>query len=82
MDEGFELPVILNGKDLKFPGQLHLYGYTQKIEIKVYGTSVMFERDEERNWRAIVDPSQLDTNKSITTELIQAVAESIDHILS
>jgi hypothetical protein len=81
-DEGCELPVKYNGKECMFPGKLHLYSYTQKIEILVHGVSVMFERDEEREWRAIVDPSELEKSKSIDGDLLQAIANAINSILN
>ena len=81
MDNSFELPVSYKGKELLFPGQLHLYGYTQKIEIIVNGLSLFFERDEEGNWRAIVDPSEVEKNRSINEELIRAVIHSIEEVL-
>ena len=81
MENSFELPVSFKGKDLLLPGQLHLYGYTQKIEIIVNGVSLFFERDEEGNWRALIDPSELKKSRSLTIELIQAIACSIEEVL-
>lgn len=81
MAESFELPVTYKGEQLIIPGILHLYGFTQKIEVNVNGLSVMYERDEERNWRAIVDPLQLEKNQSVQTELLQAIADSIEEVL-
>ena len=81
MSEGFELPVKYKGKEFMFPAQLHLYGYTQKIEVMVNGISVMYERDEERQWRAIFDAEALDKNRSINIELLQAIASSIEEAL-
>lgn len=81
MDEGFELPVHYKGEELLFPGQLHLYGYTQKIEILVHGVSVLYERDEESNWRAIVDAEELEKNRTLNAELLEAIAEAIEEVL-
>jgi len=81
MDEGFDLPVRFSGKEVSFPCKLHLYTYTQKIEIHVNGTSVMFERDDERNWRAIVDRLDEEKNKSIDFELLGAIANTIEEVL-
>lgn len=81
MDEGFELPVSFNGKEILFPAQLHQYGYVPKIEIYVNGVSILYERDEERNWRAIVDPSAIEKNIPVDVELLQAIANSIEEIL-
>jgi hypothetical protein len=81
MDDGFELPVSFHGKEFLFPAQLHQYGYVPKIEIDVNGVSILYERDEERNWRAIVDSSAIEKNSSINVELLHAIANSIEEIL-
>jgi hypothetical protein len=81
MEQDFELPVTYNGKELMFPAQLHLYGYTQKIDVFVNGLSVMYERDDERQWRAIVDPVDAEKSQSIKVELLQVIADSIEDIL-
>jgi hypothetical protein len=81
VDNSFGLPVNYKGKELVFEGQLHQYGYTHKIELNINGVSVLYERDEERNWRALIDPSQIEKNKLITIELLQAIADSIEEVL-
>ena len=81
MDDSFELPVFYNNQEILLPAQLHQYGYTYKIEVDVNGISVFFERDEEGNWRAIVDPSEFEKNKSFSIELLQAIACSIEEVL-
>jgi hypothetical protein len=81
MDNSFELPLNYKGKELVFEGQLHQYGYTHKIEININGVSVMYERDDERNWRAIVEPGEIERNKFINTELLQAIANAIEEVL-
>lgn len=79
MAESFELPVSFNGNEFLFPSQLIRFGYTYKIEVNVNGTIVSFERDEERNWRGLIDPTLLDRNK-IKPKLIQAIIASLDEI--
>lgn len=81
MDEGFELPVHYKGEELLLPGQLHLYGYTQKIEILVQGVSVFYERDEESKWRALIDTEEPGTNRLLNVELLQSIAEAIEEVL-
>lgn len=82
MDEEFQLPVFYNGRELLIPARLHLYGFTQKIETNVESIVVMFERDEERNWRAIVTPVEWEKNRSIKPDLLQAIARSIEAVLA
>ena len=78
MDEGFELPVTYKGEDLLFPAALLHTGYTHRFKVDVYGQEVFFEPDEEKNYRAIIDPEKVD--KDISLELLKAIVESIEFI--
>lgn len=82
MAEGFELPVNYNGEELLFPAQLVSLGWTHRILVDVYGTAVYFERDEEREWRALISTEKLETNKNIDVELLKAMAAAIEDVLS
>ena len=58
MDEEFEIPVVYKNQQLFFKARLLQLGlYTHKIRVDVYGTEVFFEVDEERNYRAYIDPT-------------------------
>jgi hypothetical protein len=81
MNDPFDLPVLYNNKEILLPAQLHQYGYSFKIEVGVNGTPVFFERDEDRNWRALIDPSTNELNGSLTLELLQAISTSIQKLL-
>ena len=80
MEEGFELPVQFGDRELMFPAQLMKMGYIYKIEVQVGGIPVIFERDEERNWRALSDIDQANT-KLPEAGLLQAIATSLDELL-
>jgi len=80
MDE-FELPVSYNNKELNFPVRLLSYGYSYKLEVEIAGKKILFEPDEERNWRALVAYEDLETNKKVSVELLQAIALSIEKIM-
>lgn len=79
MDEPFELPVMYKGEELLFPAELKQVGYTHRFVIDVYGQEVYFEPDEERNCRAIIEEDKL--NKQVSTELLRAIAETIESIV-
>jgi hypothetical protein len=81
MDEDFQLPVSFKGNELLFTARLLHMGYVNKIEVEVNEVSVMYERDDENQWRALVQPADLEKNKSISVELLQAIAQSIEQIL-
>ncbi|MEI9910989.1 MAG: hypothetical protein WDO71_15745 [Bacteroidota bacterium] len=81
MEEGFELPVILNNTEHSFPAQLLNYGYSYKLEVDIHGTKVIFEPDEERNWRALITNEDLVADKKISIDLLKAIASAIEVIV-
>jgi hypothetical protein len=81
MDEPFELPITYKGEELLFPARLLQIGYTHRFAVDVYGQEVFFEPDEERNYRALIDAAHLESNKKISVDLLQAIAEGIEAIL-
>lgn len=82
MNEPFLIPVWYMGKELEFEGRLHLLGYVHKIEINVDGVPVMFEPDEERNYRALVSHEQMDRSKHLSAGLLEAIAHALSSLLS
>lgn len=80
MNEPFDLSVLFKGEELLFPAQLLQFGYTHKFKVAVNGMEVHFEPDEERNYRAIINPEQLGKAK-IEVALLQAIAAAIEAIL-
>lgn len=57
-DDVFDIPVSWKGQELHFPARLLVYGYTHKISVAVNGIEVLLEPDEERNYRAVVQPGE------------------------
>jgi hypothetical protein len=81
MEGSFELPVCYEKKEILLPAQLHQYGYSYKIEVEVNGSSIFFERDEERNWRAVGEAAQ-DQTQSISSDLLAAIATSLEQLFA
>lgn len=79
MDEGFELPVQFQNQELLFPAELQQTGYTHRFRVEVYGQDVYFEPDEERNYRAVIDPEN--TSGKISVDLLQAIAGTIESLV-
>lgn len=79
MNETFDIPVNYKGEALLFPAQLQHTGYTHRFLVEVYGEEVFFEPDEERSYRALVDPEQL--TQTLNVDLLKAIAEAIESIL-
>jgi len=79
MDDVFDIPVEYGGKQLSFKAELLSYGYSYRIKIDVYGTDILFEPDEERNFRAMIDVNDTHVKSSgISPELIKAITEVIE----
>lgn len=76
-----ELPLTFKGKELLFPVHLLQYGSSYKLQVEIEDTTVFFEPDEERNWRAVLSYEDMQANKKLNAELLKAIAEKIDTIL-
>lgn len=82
MDEEFEIPVLYNNQMLLFKAKLLILGsYTHKIQVDVYGTEVLFEMDEERNYRAHIDPTNTDALEKANIYLLKEIALAIESIV-
>lgn len=79
MTDPFELPVLYNGNELLFPARLQQLGYTHRFVVDVYGQEVFFEPDEERTYRAVLDPEKPNTQPRI--DLLKAIAETIEALV-
>jgi len=74
MDEGFLLPVTFLGEEYEFETGFQRYGYIHRIAVNINGVTVLFEPDEERNYRALITPEQMDRSKELNVGLLQAIA--------
>jgi hypothetical protein len=76
MDE-FELALNFNGRDMLLPVRLMNYATAYKLEVDIEGTKVLFEPDEERNWRAVISYEDVQANKSVDKNLLELIAEEL-----
>ena len=81
MDDDLEVPVNYKNQELIFNAKFIQFGYSYKFEVDVNGVIVFFEPDEERNFRAILDPAIDRGNYNIDKELIQSIAEALAALL-
>jgi hypothetical protein len=80
MDE-FELSLQLKGKVILLPVKLMNYGRSYKLEVEIEGTKVLFEPDEERNWRAMISYEDVQEHKILDTALLELIVKELDSIL-
>jgi hypothetical protein len=81
MQEPFELPVSFRGEELLLPARMIPTGYTHKFEVEVNNVMYYFEPDEEGSYRAMVEPTVMQTIKNADRELLEAIAASIEAVL-
>jgi hypothetical protein len=77
MAESFTVTVSWKNQDRSFEAELRMLGYTYKIAVIVDGIEVIFEPDEERNFRAMIPPD-LELRKIPATGLLEAIAGELE----
>jgi hypothetical protein len=77
MDE-FEIEIGDGDNRAQYPARLLIMGYTHKIEVDVNGIPVMFEPDEERNYRAVVANEHRD---QLNVQLLKQLADAIEAVV-
>lgn len=79
MEHEFSLPVMYKGEEVDLEGKWILAGYVSKFHVLIKGQEVVFEQDDEQNYRAL--QYEPDANKEpLETELIQAVIVSLEQL--
>ena len=83
MNEPFDIIVHYMGTDLFFNARLIAYGYSYRILVSVDNREVIFEPDEERKYRALLDPiDRTIREKELDIHLLRSIAETLENILS
>ncbi len=80
MEYFFELPVTYNDKDLLFTGRLVTYGYVYKFHILIEGQELVFERDNNEEFRVVAGEHGI--TKQIDQGLIASVSEVLANLQS
>lgn len=78
MEESFTFTVTYNNKTREFEGLFQPYGYSYRICVEIDDATIFYERDEERNFRAILSPDAGD--KIVDRNLIAAVGEKLEEL--
>ena len=77
MAESFILVVNYKNKEYQLDSELKIFGYTHQIAINIDGRQILFEPDEERNYRAVMTDSKA-SKTEIDIGLIQAIIKELD----
>ena len=76
MSDDFDITITYKGKEQNFPAKFARLGYTYKIFVTVNEAEIIFEPDEERNFRAVAAPDSTD-NRHIDIALVKAIGEAL-----
>ena len=82
MSKSFDLPVWYHGQELFFPAELMQIGYTHKIKVHINETDVLFEPDEERNYRAVIQSADNAKSSTLKPDLLQAIVETLHDLFA
>jgi len=77
MEDTFQIPVTFNGNEHSFDAIIIPSGYIQKIEVDVYGEKVIYEPDEEGNYRAIASSEIIYKDAKTSIALLKEIADVI-----
>ena len=78
MDEPFSIKVVYKGQEYSFEAKLTTVGYTHKFYVLINGLEVIYEPDEERKYRAVVNGQDQRLVKDSDVGLIKAVGVEIE----
>lgn len=75
MEHYFELPVTYKGEEHSFKGRLTTFGYVYKFYIVVGGRELVFEKDDEGEYRVLIEGD--DKNRAVDPGLMQAIIDAL-----
>jgi hypothetical protein len=76
MEHFFKLPVLFEGAELNYNTRLVTFGYTYKFYVMIEGRELVFEKDDEGNYRVVSEDPRL----NIDPRLLQSVITSLTTI--
>ena len=79
MEHYFELPVKYQEEERNLKARLVTFGYVYKFYVIVDGKELVFEKDEEQNYRVLSEQVSKD-NTPIDEEMLQAIIKSLQNI--
>ena len=79
MEHFFELRVKYKDEELNLKARLVTFGYVYKFHVIVYGKELIFEKDEEQNYRVLSEQDSAD-HKIIGEALLHAIIKSLEDI--
>lgn len=80
-EDSFDLPVEYKGVQQIFKASLVVYGYSHRFHVEVNGHEIIFEPDEERNYRAIVNNDEKDHRPQVDIALLILISAALEALV-
>ncbi len=80
MNEDIIINIRFKNEEFNFDARLVTAGYTHKFVVMINGLEVIYEPDEERNYRAIINTANAESISDLDKVLIKLVGEKIQSI--
>lgn len=77
MADSFDITVAFKGTEHQFPAELRPFGFSYRIWVKVGEAELLFEPDEERNFRAILH-NEIPHHRQPDPALVAAIAAELE----
>lgn len=82
MNESFLLPLSHNGEEWNLEAEFQPRGFSYVIQVTVGNQPVIFERDEENNFRAVFTNSNLSDLPKPDPAFLSSIAETLRELFS
>ncbi len=73
----FELPVVYNGEELEYKARAVMSGYSYRFYVIVNDEELVFEKDDEQNYRVL---SERGADMQVKPALLEAIIHSLRQI--
>ena len=80
MNDAFEIPVTFNAVDISFMAELVPSGYITRIAVDVYGQQMIFEPDEEGQYRVVIESALLTKYSNVNISLLKEIANVLNSV--
>lgn len=80
MENNFIIEIEIGREKLIFDAKLDTIGFVHRILINVSGINVIFEPDEERNYRAIITPNSTNKITDADKQIIILLGEKLESL--
>ena len=81
MSEPIEIPVKYKGEEQLIQAELLQRGYIHGFQVMINDVPVLFEPDEERNYRVMIDETKYDKSK-VDLGMVKAIVETLESFVS